>query len=413
MGLSGPQRPRLSRETRLLLATILLSIAALWALARVRFPNRPVATSPVPPLLTQLTPPPAFDDLAAEISKLESRLLPSFVKAGSAAALRVRRGAAAVYIPPDDLHTGSTVPAQIISRDEASGLGIVSVPDAAVGPLPPWNPIQLDRSRYAISTAASAGGVFLRPVFIGHLQAVSDPAWQTQIWIFPQRTDLSPGDFLLTTDGALIGLVVARERALAVVPAETLLAMVDTLLQQPASPRSWVGVQVDALPEAIAASESSGVVVAWVDPKGPAAEKLMVMDVIEALEDNVVASPTEWRVRMARLAPGASIVLRVRRASEVRQVSLVTAASPPFDAALGLTMRTVRRVGADVSEVSPGSAAARAGIREGDVITAVGNIRAPTAQQVETAFAAAPANRPLLVAIARGNRHHVVALEKK
>jgi S1-C subfamily serine protease len=94
-------------------------------------------------------------------------------------------------------------------------------------------------------------------------------------------------------------------------------------------------------------------------------------------------------------------------------VNLVTAAPPPLDATLGLTMRTVRRMGAEVVEVSPASAAARLGIREADVITAIGNIRAPTAQQVEAAFAAAPVNRPLLVAIARGNRHHVVALEKK
>jgi hypothetical protein len=375
MPLSGPQRPRLSRETRLLLVTILLSITVLWALARVRFPNRPAATSPVPPLLTQLTPPPAFDELAAEISKLESRLVPSFVRAESAAALRVRRSAAATYVPPDDPRTRPTLPAETMARDEASGLAIVSVPNGPVVALAPWNPIQLDRSRYVIATAVSAVGVFFRPVFVGHLQPVSDQAWQTQIWMLPERTDVSAGDFLLTTDGALIGLVVARERALAVVPGETLLATVDTLLQRAASPTSWVGVQVDALPRSIAESESAGVVVAWVDPKGPAADKLVVMDVIEALDDNVVASPAEWRVRMARLAPGASIVLRVRRA--------------------------------------PASAAARLGIREGDVITAIGNIRAPTAQQVEAAFAAAPVNRPLLVAIARGNRHRVVALEKK
>ncbi len=47
------RRPRVSRETRLLLTTALLSVVALWILARIRFPDQPAGT-PVQPLLTQL-----------------------------------------------------------------------------------------------------------------------------------------------------------------------------------------------------------------------------------------------------------------------------------------------------------------------------------------------------------------------
>jgi hypothetical protein len=44
-------RPRVSRETRMLITTIVISIVALWVLSRVRFPDREAATAPVPPIL--------------------------------------------------------------------------------------------------------------------------------------------------------------------------------------------------------------------------------------------------------------------------------------------------------------------------------------------------------------------------
>jgi len=36
-------RPRVSRETRMLITTIVISIVALWVLSRVRFPEREAA----------------------------------------------------------------------------------------------------------------------------------------------------------------------------------------------------------------------------------------------------------------------------------------------------------------------------------------------------------------------------------
>src|SRR5687768_3612839 len=71
-----PHRPRLSRETRLLLITVVVAVSALWVLARIRFPDRPTAPNPVQPLLTQLAAPATFDDLAAEVSQAQPRLLP-------------------------------------------------------------------------------------------------------------------------------------------------------------------------------------------------------------------------------------------------------------------------------------------------------------------------------------------------
>jgi serine protease DegQ len=431
MGVAGPTRPRVSRETRLLLVTILISIAALWALARIRFPERPASTNPVPPLLTQLASPPGFDDLASEVSTLDSRVLPSLAQVGDTTSLRVRDAIGAILLPPAASSGGISAThhlldsrdsdLKVMARDPASGLTLIWIPGAPAPELTPWTTQRLERSRYMIASDVSPQGPSLRPVFIGRLHPGTNPAWPGSLWLLPARADVRPGEFLFMTDGSLAGLVISHAGALALVPGETVLEAVDGLLAGKSSIGGWLGVAVQALPRALSSpmtgrgtGAAPGVIIAWVDPQGPAAGALSVMDIIEAAGGVSIASPEDWRVRVARLQPAESIVLRVRRGAEKIDVSLTAAARPALTdpSALGLTLRTVGRLGAEVVTVESGSSADRAGIREGDLITAVGEIRAPTAQQITRAFAAAPGDRPLLVAITHGEVHRVVAIEK-
>jgi S1-C subfamily serine protease len=74
MDLGRPHRPRVSRETRLLLTTALVAVTTLWGLARVRFPDRPPPPNPVAPILTQLAARPALDELAGELDDVSTRL---------------------------------------------------------------------------------------------------------------------------------------------------------------------------------------------------------------------------------------------------------------------------------------------------------------------------------------------------
>lgn len=415
MGLAGPTQPRVSRETRLLLATIFISLAALWALARIRFPERPVTTNPVPPLLTQLNVPAGFEDLASAVSSLDARVLPSLAQVGSSMSLRVRDNVGALLLAqPQETAQEFTV----IARDPASGLTLVTIPGAPAPPLIAADIGRPERPRYMIASDVSPGGPSLRPVFIGRFHPVSTPAWPGEIWALPARTAVSPGDFLFTTDAALVGLVIAHGGARAVVPGATVLRAVDDLFANRGKTNGWLGVEVQTLPPAVAvpAGGVSGVMVAFVHPEGPAAGKLFVMDVIETLDGHAVASPAAWLVGVSRRVPGTTVVVRVRRGAEVHEVSLTSSArlaqEPPL-AALGLTLRTLRRTGAEVTQVDDGSLAARAGLRAGDVITGIGDVRAPTAAQVTSAFESAPVDSVLLVAITRGNLHRVLALEKK
>jgi S1-C subfamily serine protease len=75
-------------------------------------------------------------------------------------------------------------------------------------------------------------------------------------------------------------------------------------------------------------------------------------------------------------------------------------------------MRTVARVGAEVLSVAPASAAERAGLLAGDIVTRAGDRAAPAAAEVIDAFEKT-GDRPLLVAVTRGATHHVLALEPR
>jgi PDZ domain len=423
MDRQGPAPPRLSRETRLLLVTILVAMAALWALARLRFPERPATPNPVTPLLTQLAVSPGFDDLATQVSTLESRLLPSLVPvdvtgAAAAPALRVRDDVGATLLPApngDPTHAGPD-PSTILAHDAVSGLALVRIPGAPAPELTLWSPQRLDRPRYLFASDFSHRDASLRPVFVGRLHPATNPGWPGEILVLPVQTAVTPGDLMFTTDGALAGLVIPHTGSLALVPGETLLKVVDELRGQGGAPTGWLGIEVHGLTPALvsATGARAGVIVSRVYPDGPAASVLIAADVIEGANGEPIASLDGWRAIAARVRPGSSMNLTVRRRMQTVNVTVTGAAVPariPREP-LGLKLRTLAQVGAEVVDVASETAAARAGIVPGDVIVAIGDIQKPTAAQVTKAFAGS-LERPLLVVLARGESHRVVALNTK
>src|SRR5688572_14883449 len=160
---SSPYRPRLSRETRLLLTAGLMAVAALWLLARIRFPERPVTPNPVPSVLSQLATAPKYDDLAGQITQLQARVQPSLLAldipsavVGSrqishwTAAIRLRDDVAVLLVPQgSNRPPGNNV--TILAQDAASGLAVVRVPPPVPTSSPPpvpWTPRQPQQSRY-------------------------------------------------------------------------------------------------------------------------------------------------------------------------------------------------------------------------------------------------------------------------
>ena len=421
---SIPYRPRVSRETRLLLTAGLLALAVLWLLSRIRFQERPLTPNPVPAVLSQLSRVPAYDDLAAEVARLQSRVGPylftldapsgGFGSSRRVGALRLREDLAVAWRPGgSDWATEDD--ARVLASDRASGLIVVRPTGEFYEP--PANarmPGRFQGPRYFLAGEVSSQEVLIRPVFVGSLDAVDSPAWSEPIWSVPVRTDLTPGSFVFTNSAELVGLVFSDSGGVFVVPGTALLAEAERLLGLPKSPAGALDVEVQALTASIASvtGASSGVVVTWVAPGGGAQGQLRAGDVIESLDGRMLSTRQQWDVRMDRLSAGERLRLRVRRAGEVREMDLVATAvaAPGPVESLGLTLRGRAGIGAEVVRVARLSAADRAGLAAGDVITFVGNVQAPTPAQITRSFASLREGQGVLAGVTRADAHRVVTL---
>lgn len=417
-----PYRPRVSRETRMLLAAGVLALACLWLLARFRFQDEPVTPNPIPAVLTQLRNPPRYDDLAGEVARIQSRL------GGIVVPLVARPAPDAGAVPPpsaalalgDD--TGLTLlPPRTtvedgarLATDPATGLTVVRLPTEVSDSAPIWLPRRLDQPRYLMASEMSGGGVSFRPAFVASLEPAVTPLWSDPLWTLPASSALPAGTFLFTGDAELVGLVIEYSGRRMVVPGATLVAEAARLRGQPAASPGSIGVEIQALTGAVGAASGArqGVIVSWVEPDGPADGQLRVGDVIEALDGMPIGRDT-WEVRMARLTEGETVAAQVRRRDDTFAAHLVAAAvAAPAARPLGLTLRRRAGLGAEVVGVDRASAAERAGLSSGDLITLVGDIHAPSPAQVTRAFASTPDGQPVMIAITRGETHFLTALER-
>jgi hypothetical protein len=423
-------RPRVSRETRLLLTTALIAVAALWVLARLRFPDQPATPNPVTPLLSQLTPPLTFESLASDVAQVQARLEPSLIaldprtleiSAGSEpgatrVALRIREDVAlTVMQDPEAGARGRN--GRILGTDPASGLRAIRVPAEPRTQTPVmWPPRRLERGQFFVVTNASSDRVSFQPVFVATLEPIANAWWTEPIWAL-SRTDIPTGSFLFTIAGEFVGVVLDYGRRRVVVPSVVALAEASRLSARTMAPAGYFGIAAQSLsPELAAATRTTaGVIVTWVDVNGVASDVVAVGDVIEAIDGRPLPTLEHWRVALARAKAGDTLTLRIRRHGDARDAELRAAArDEPVvrNGSLGLRMRRAAGIGTEVLGVELNSASARAGLAVGDLITFIDGVSSPTPTQVRAAFSAAPEGTPTLVAVTRGPTHLVTTLSR-
>jgi serine protease Do len=191
--------------------------------------------------------------------------------------------------------------------------------------------------------------------------------------------------------------------------------------------RGWLGVEIHGVGEADYREEARstgytgdrGVIVSRVMAGAPSSGKLHPGDIITHLNGKEVESRSQLRNEIALIAPGTDVNLSVFREGKTTEVVVKigeqpadllaranpgTSEQPANDGTasaenLGVKLATPNdellerfgmgntvAQGAIVTHVSPGSPAHRAGVREGDIITRIGNERIKNAQSAATAL---------------------------
>ncbi|MFD0859604.1 Do family serine endopeptidase [Roseovarius aquimarinus] len=206
--------------------------------------------------------------------------------------------------------------------------------------------------------------------------------------------------------------------------------------------RGWLGVGIqpvtDEIAEALGLDAAEGTLVSSVTRGSPAEDAgLEPGDVILSLGEEPITGPRELSLAVADLEVGSDATLTILRDGEEQELSVAIGLHPsqsvteagdaepadagtprlgvaiaPLDAALRARLGLPEDVnGVAITGVEPDSAAARAGMQPGDVITAASNEEIADLDALRAAVAsAAEKDAPLLLRVYRGGNYTFIAV---
>jgi serine protease Do len=214
--------------------------------------------------------------------------------------------------------------------------------------------------------------------------------------------------------------------------------------------RGWLGVGIKDVTEdpevakAVGYTKSNGVLVEQLIANSPANGKLEVYDVITAINGKPVRNVTELRNVIAEQAPGSDVHMDVFRNGKEQQADIKLGTQPENMLAsenrmitppgqgghrtaetLGMRLATPSQDlaekfglpdnahGAVVTSVQPRSAADRAGLQPGDVITQVDRKPVNSADEVSNLISKHSGKTPILLYVENAAGGHIVAVEPK
>jgi hypothetical protein len=438
-----PPVRRVSRETRLLVVTILVSGLVLLLLSRLRFPEPPAVVTTSAQPLERLAARASFEDLARRVAQIEASIAPNLIVLRLAPradpppsrlsdvlmradpspadvrhvpALRLDATTALAAIPPDTRISGvvglpeSSGTAGIVATDPVRRLARVRVPEGPARSLPQLPLSQLRTPTYVVAVEGTHAGLTLRPVFLGRSDRFGSPRW-TRPMLPLGGIVVTPGALIFTLDGEFLGCAVVEQGILAIAGAAEVVDAVTALrdaVPAPADP----GFAVQPLSPALAAATGAthGVVVSEVLEGGAASDVLEPGDVITEVDGQAVDAPEPLLLGLATRLSAGPAPITFLRAGEVHRAELSPAATVHEQTGDPLMLRAVAGVGSRIVSVQPGSAFDAAGLADTDVIVGIGGTRAPSPAQVRRAIAQAAPGASLLFAVRRDDRQRVVAV---
>jgi len=200
------------------------------------------------------------------------------------------------------------------------------------------------------------------------------------------------------------------------IPVNMVKTIMTSLIEEGHVTRGWLGVSIQNLTKELADSfkysSTEGVLIGDVSEDGPAAKAgLKAGDIIVAVDGKPVGTVDRLRSRVADTSPGSKVKLEVFRDGESREIDVkvgqmqadeeaaanpLSGGGPKLD--VGMTVRDLTPAlaqergyeagakGAFVTEVEPMGAAAKAGIRPGDLIVEVQGEAVANARQLRKAL---------------------------
>lgn len=230
---------------------------------------------------------------------------------------------------------------------------------------------------------------------------------------------------IFSPSGGNIGIAFA-------VPAQVASEVVADLLDDGIVQRGWLGVQIQSVDERLAGllglDGPGGVIIGTAFEGEPAANAgLKSRDVVTALNGNAIADSTAFARMVGNFDPGAEVTLTVVRDGEAIEINVTLGTMPMDDVVVaqarpeeerpevGLGLRTGTTNAGEVVVIgmNPDGTAAAAGLREGDIILGVDDIRVEEfddlAEAVESARAAG--NETMLFEIRRRDSVFFLAVD--
>jgi hypothetical protein len=433
---------RLTRETRLLVLTMVVSGVVLLLLARLRFPEPPPMVDASSAPLERLAARASFEELATRVAQFEATIAPSLVvlrlsptdvpasrdlsdvilnrsslldDVRHVPALRIDATTAIAVIPPRTRITGVVGPleqagqAEVTAADPIRHLARVRVPQGPARPLAPLALAALRTPTYVVAVEGTRAGVTLRPIFLGRSDRFDSPRW-TRPLLPLGGTVVTAGALLFTLDGEFLGSAVMDEGAPAIVGASDVLDTVTRLGTAPALADAGLAVQPLTPTVAAAAGAAQGVVVADVAVTSPAAGLLAPGDLITAIDGQPIGEPDTLLLQLGtRLAAGAVDItyVRQRQVRTARLERIVAAKAAPVDDPV--ILQRVPGLGSRVAELPHGSTLGLAGLDIDDLIVRAGGLPSPSPDQIRQLMTGTPSGEFVLFIVRRGDRQSVIA----
>jgi len=343
------------------------------------------------------------------------------------------------------------VPAKLIGRDPATDLAVLKVDPQPNMTVVAWGDSDAAEPGswvIAIGSPFGLGGTVTVGVVSARSRDIRSGPYDDYIQTDASINRGNSGGPLFNPRGEVIGVNTAIFSPSGVnigigfaVPSRTAAAVTDQLIRTGRVERGYLGLRLQeitpALAQALGRPDDTGVLVASVEPGGPADKAgLRTGDVITGLNGKPVASGREVSRTVASMRPGTQAQFAIIRDGQAREVTLSVGqrtedqptrssifGAPDQGKRLGVALSPIPEParhelglepgtsGVLVQRVEPNSPAAENGLEPGDVIVSANNQPVTAPPDVASAWTEAQKQkRPMLLRVLRSNQSVFLAI---